>query len=66
MMNAEPRFKLGQRVYHVMGGEDARGIVTGITAREKWFTYLVTFPDREEKPCYEMELSEEPVRDFAD
>lgn len=62
----KPKFKMGQRVYHVLSGEDGVGIVTGILYRPTWLLYFVTWKDRNEQTAFEIELSEQPVRDFAD
>ena len=59
------KFKMGQRVYSVLNAE-ARGIVTGLLYRPTTVLYLVTWSDMREMEHSDIELSEEPVRDFAD
>lgn len=65
-MTLKLKFQMGQRVYHVLGGRDGVGIVTGLQVRPEQISYLVTWADRDETSCFAIELSEEPVKDFAD
>lgn len=62
----QPKFKLGQRVYFVLGGDDSVGIVTGIIYPPSSFVYLVTWANKHESDHSDIELASEPVRDFAD
>lgn len=60
------KFQLGHRVYAILGGDQDIGIVTGITQRPTGFIYLVTWQNHTETPAYDIELSEEPVRNYVD
>lgn len=63
-MNIANRFSIGERVYHVPGGFS--GMVTGIIVRPIGLIYMVTWDDGDEDATYEISLSKEKVRDFAD
>lgn len=60
------KYQLGQRIYHVLNGDDSVGIVTGILLRPAGVVYFVVWKDKLESAHYDFELSDEQVKDFAD
>ena len=54
IIDREPKFKLGQRVYFVLGG---MGIVTGILLRPHGVAYMVSDADGDERSRFDIELS---------
>lgn len=53
------KFKLGEKVWHVLDSEHNQGMVTGYIFREGCVIYQVVWQNLEESSCYGLELTDE-------